>query len=81
MLVLNDSYIYIRMRQLKLYLQEIDKKESSIDHIGLIMKYHLNQKLYEKQLSKENADETEFKINNIIALKSKKKKNAKGGFR
>jgi len=63
MLLLNDIYINIRFKELKLHLQKINRNESCNDHIGLVTKYSLHKQIYDEKISQDKADSIEFKIN------------------
>jgi len=65
MLSLNSINLKVRMKELKIALQNIDIEEARTDHINLIMKYTLNRKLYENQMSQDEADRIELRINNL----------------
>lgn len=62
---LNEAVIDIRIKELKLYFQDVDSKETNIDHVRLIMKYKLHKQMYDKLLSQDKADAIEFHINAI----------------
>lgn len=66
LILINDVAISVRLNELKIYLQELDNREASIDHIGLIATYEINKKMYEKRLSQESADAIEQGIHSLI---------------
>ena len=63
--MINQMVISIRLNELKIYLQEFDKSEGSVDHIALIATYEINKKIYEERISQDKADEIEQKINSL----------------
>lgn len=71
MLSLNNVNLTIRMRELKIALQNIDLEETRTDHINLIMKYSINRKLYEGLLTQDEADRIELKLN-YLSLETNK---------
>ena len=70
MVILNDIGVHIRLRELRMVLQQGNREESNLDHIGLIMKYHLHKRMYENSISDEEADTIENNINRIIARRA-----------
>jgi len=68
---INDIAISIRLIELTTSLQDLDRTERSIDHIGLIATYELNKKMYENRLTQELADALEHTINSLM-IKEKK---------
>jgi tetratricopeptide (TPR) repeat protein len=63
--MINQIVITVRLNELKIYLQEIDKSEGSVDHISLIATYEIHKKIYEERISQDKADEIEQKINSL----------------
>ena len=66
LIFINDIVISIRLNELKASLQELDRRESSLDHIGLIATYQLHKNIYEKKITQDNADAIEEKIISIL---------------
>ena len=60
---LNNINISLRLKEMRLYFQQLDVKESNVDHIRLIMKYKLSKQLYDGTILQSEADETEHHIN------------------
>lgn len=71
LILLNDVYIDIRLREMRSNLLRIDRNEKNIDHISLVTKYNIHEKLFLKKISIENADSIEFTINQISSKKIK----------
>ncbi len=71
LIFLNDIVITIRLNELKADLLNMDRQESSLDHISLIATYQINKNIYEKKLTQENADTIEARI--ISLLKKEKR--------
>jgi tetratricopeptide (TPR) repeat protein len=67
MIFLNDINRQIRIRELRLYMQESNREDNNSDHIGLLMKYKLQKKIYENQMSQDDADIIEARVNSILA--------------
>ena len=67
MIFLNDVNRQIRIRELRLYMQKSNQEDNNIDHIGLLMKYKLQKKIYENQMSRDAADLIEARVNAILA--------------
>lgn len=63
---INDIVISIRLNELNANLLEQDKRESSLDHIGLVATYQIHKDIYEKKLTQENADAIEGKIVSLL---------------
>lgn len=63
---LNKINIAIRLGELAASLQELDRNEKSIDHIGLIATYEINKKIYEKRMAQEDADALEQVVVSLV---------------
>lgn len=63
--LVNDVIISIRLSDLKVYLQNLDQDEGSIDHIGLIANYEIHKKIYENRITQEKADIIENRISSL----------------
>jgi tetratricopeptide (TPR) repeat protein len=70
MIFLNDINRQIRIRELRLYMQQSNREDNNTDHIGLLMKYKLQKKIYENQLNQDEADIIEARVNAILAKSS-----------
>lgn len=70
-LLLNSVNLEIRLKELTVYLQQQNRTEYNSDHIHLISRYSLHQKLYKKQISREKADQIEFRFEQLIEAKNK----------
>lgn len=62
---INRINISIRLNELAASLQELDKNERSIDHIGLIATYEINKKIYERSIGQEEADALEQVVDSL----------------
>lgn len=67
MLFLNDVNLHIRIKELKIYMQKSNREDNNIDHIGLVMKYRLQKRIYENQLNQDEADINEARVNSILS--------------
>jgi tetratricopeptide (TPR) repeat protein len=67
MVFLNDVNLHIRIKELRLYMQKSTGEDNNIDHIGLVMKYRLQKKIYENQLYQDEADIIEARVNSILS--------------
>jgi len=67
MVVLNDVNLHIRIKELRIYMQKSNREDNNNDHIGLVMKYRLQKKIYENLLSQDEADINEIRVNSILA--------------
>ena len=65
MYFLNNIYINIRMKELKVHLQKANQNENNIDHINLVMKYTLHRKLYEDKISIREANIIQSHVNSL----------------
>jgi len=63
---INKINISIRLSELAASLQELDKNESNIDHIGLIATYEINKKIYENRIQQEEADTLEQVVDSLV---------------
>lgn len=63
----NDVCKYIRLKELKVHLQNSSRLDNNLDHMGLIMKYKIHQQLYENKLSQEEADIIEMKVGSMLS--------------
>jgi len=69
-MMVNDAMISIRLNELKVSLQDIDRSEGSIDNIGLVTTYETHKKLFENRITQDKADAIENKINSLTNLKT-----------
>ena len=67
MMFLNDVNLHIRIKELRLYMQKSTREDNNIDHIGLVMKYRIQKKMYESQLHQDEADVIEARVNSILS--------------
>ncbi|HEY1406726.1 MAG TPA: hypothetical protein VF857_08970 [Spirochaetota bacterium] len=65
MLMVNNVTLSVRMRELKIYLQKLDRSENKIDFVNLIARYNLNSRLYDKGLSDDEANMVEYKMSEL----------------
>ncbi len=72
MLLFNNINQEIRIKELKVFLQKSEREDNNFDHIGLVMKYRLARRLYENQISEENADMVEVKVNSLLSEAARK---------
>ncbi len=63
----NDINREIRVKELKVFLQKSEGDDNNLDHIGLVMKYRLNKRLYENQITEDKADLVEASVNSLLA--------------
>jgi len=63
----NNVNIQIRMKEIKIFLQNSNKSDNNIDHIGLVMKYRLNRQLYDNRISTEKSNLVEMRVNAILS--------------
>lgn len=63
---INKINISIRLSELSANLQEMDKHERNIDHIGLIATYEINKKIYENRIQQEEADTLEQVVDALV---------------
>lgn len=69
MVFFNNINRHIRIKEMKIYLQESNRKDNNLDHIGLVMKYRLHKRLYEEKISQDSADMIEVRVNSILSEK------------
>lgn len=68
--LLNELNLDIRLMELKQYLQKNSAEEnSSIDHMGLVMKYRISTMRYDNKISMEEADIMENNVNLLVSAK------------
>ena len=67
MLLLNDINQHIRIKEVRIYMQKSNREENNIDHMGLVMKYRTQKRLYEDQIRQEDADLIEMRAHSILA--------------
>ncbi len=67
MLFLNDINQHIRIKEVRIYMQKSNREENSIDHMGLVMKYQTQKRLYESQIRQDDADLIEMRAHAILA--------------
>ncbi|MBN2160502.1 MAG: tetratricopeptide repeat protein [Spirochaetes bacterium] len=67
MALLNDINRYIRIKEIRIYMQQSNREENNIDHMGLVMKYRIHKRLYENQINNDEADLIEARVNSILA--------------
>lgn len=67
MVFLNDVNLNVRIKELRLYMQKSTREDNNIDHIGLVMKYRLQKKLYEKQSDEDETHIVEARVNSILS--------------
>jgi tetratricopeptide (TPR) repeat protein len=72
LILMNDIMISIRLNELKSNLQDIDRREGSIDNVGLVATYEIHKKLFEDRISQEEADAIEQRINSLVILEKEK---------
>jgi len=66
LLFINRLNISIRMSELAVSLQEIDKNEGNIDHISLIATYEISKKIYENRIDQDDADTLEQVVDSLV---------------
>jgi tetratricopeptide (TPR) repeat protein len=71
LIFLNDIIIFIRLNELKANLYEQDRRESSLDHIGLVATYQIHKNIYEKKITQENADVIEERVLSLVNSEEK----------
>ncbi|PKL39115.1 MAG: hypothetical protein CVV44_09625 [Spirochaetae bacterium HGW-Spirochaetae-1] len=69
-MMVNDTMISIRLNELTMLLQDIDRSEGRIDNIGLVTTYETHKKLFENRMTQDKADAIEYKINSLANLKT-----------
>ncbi|MBN2159177.1 MAG: tetratricopeptide repeat protein [Spirochaetes bacterium] len=67
MLLLNDVNQYVRIREIRSYIQKSNREENNISHMGLVMKYQAQKRVYENQIRQDDADLIEMRANSILA--------------
>jgi tetratricopeptide (TPR) repeat protein len=78
MFLINDVTIYLRTKELASALQSGIKRESNIDYIGMISRYSMQKKLYQKNITISDADKIEFN-SNLVSVSALENKPAKMG--
>ncbi len=66
MFQLNDIIRHIRIKELRLLILKNTNKDNNLDHIGLVAKYRIQKKKYEKLIDQEKADREEMRIASIL---------------
>lgn len=74
MILFNDINKEVRIKELKIFLQKSEREDNSLDHIGLVMKYRINKRLYEEQMSQEKADMIELRVSSLLSDTMQKKR-------
>ncbi|HON77549.1 MAG TPA: tetratricopeptide repeat protein [Spirochaetota bacterium] len=64
--LLNDVSIYVRLKELKVYLQNIDRVEDNLDQLQLVLAYRVNKQLYNGEISKDQSDMVEYNVSRIL---------------
>ncbi|MDY6935475.1 MAG: hypothetical protein SVZ03_14775 [Spirochaetota bacterium] len=67
MVFFNDINKHIRIKELKIFLQRSNREDNNLDHIGLVMKYRLQKRLYEDQITQTDVNMTEMRVNAILS--------------
>lgn len=73
----NDVNIHIRLREIRIFLQNSNRDENNLDHIGLVMKYRQQKELYENRITDENISITESRVNSILSSGDKTEQDAR----
>jgi tetratricopeptide (TPR) repeat protein len=68
-MVINDVMISIRIDELREILQEQNRRDEGLNHIGLVSTYEINKKLFENRISQEGADALESRIDAVTSFK------------
>ena len=69
-LLLNNVSMEIRLKEVVIYLQQLNKSDYSDDHIHLISRYSLHQKMYRNQISSDEAEKVELRLEEILTSKN-----------
>ena len=68
MIILNDVNMYVRFKELQLFLQRSNASESNnVNHLALVMKYKLHRQMYEKQIKQQDFDLIEMRVKSLLA--------------
>lgn len=67
MVLLNDVNLHVRIKELRIFMQMSNREDNNNDHIGLVMKYRLQKKIFENIINQDEADITELTVNSILA--------------
>jgi len=70
----NDTIKYIRLKELKISLQQSSKDENNFNHIGLVMKYKLHKQSYNGRNDQEKFDLIEMRVKSILSVRETKKR-------
>jgi tetratricopeptide (TPR) repeat protein len=68
-MVINDTMISIRLDELREILQEQNRRDEGLNHIGLVSTYEINKKLFENRITQEGADALESRIDSVTGIK------------
>lgn len=63
----NNISLEIRLKELVINLQQINRTDYNDDHIHLISQYSFHHKLYSGQINREKADKVEFRLQQILS--------------
>lgn len=74
MFFLNNVNVFIRTKELKLYLQRSDKTDNDHSHMALLAKYKIHKQIYEKKISLKDFDLLQMRVNNLFKSSAKTKK-------
>lgn len=65
-IMFNEISIDLHVNHLKFLFQQSNLEENNMDHIGLVMNYKINKKLYDDEISQADANIQEARVNTIL---------------
>ncbi|HEY1406725.1 MAG TPA: tetratricopeptide repeat protein [Spirochaetota bacterium] len=74
MIFFNDTIKLVRVNELKLFLQKINRDDNNLDHIGLVMKYRQRREQYNNNNIQDNDDLVEMRVQSILSTSDRGEK-------
>ncbi len=78
--IINHIALSVRLNEMKTSLQDLDHREGSVDHIGLVATYEIHKKIYEERLEHGRADAIEQRLDTLIMREKEEARLKQSGY-